>query len=125
MSSPQQPLYIQTRTTTKTSSGGKAGPGTKRGASPSSPSPPSRTTGNIRIFALPANVSAPNGYTEFTPAGWEIEMIPDPDPRWDVYDAIRDATGAVFVRTPSGMWQNALGLDDDPVRPFTKLVPAP
>ena len=82
-------------------------------------------TGLIRIPALPTNYDPAKGYTEFQPAGWEVETIPDPEPRWEPNDAVRDATGVVFVRTPAGRWLDALGQDRDPVRPLTKLLPAP
>lgn len=58
-------------------------------------------------------------------AGWETEVIPDPEPRWDVGDVVVDAAGEHFVRTPAGRWQQVLGLDTDPVRPLTPMVPAP
>jgi hypothetical protein len=83
--------------------------------------------GRVRIPAANSQTVTVSGtqYQEWAPdTGWEVEPLPDPEPRWQPNDVITDASGEVFVRTEAGRWRHVLGLNLDPIRPLTRLVPA-
>ena len=83
--------------------------------------------GRVRIpaTATVVNVAGTDYYQWEAGSRWEVELIPDTDPTWQPGDVARDANGVVFVRTESGRWRDALGQNLEPVRPMTRLVPAP
>ena len=82
--------------------------------------------GRVRVpGGTPVTVSGQQ-FTEWpADSGWEVELIPDITTVWSPGDVARDAGGIVFVRTESGRWRDALGQNLEPVRPLTRLIPAP
>jgi hypothetical protein len=51
--------------------------------------------------------------------------VPDPEPKWEHGDVVRDANGVVFWRTEADRWRDVSGMGLEPVRPLTRLIPQP
>ena len=84
--------------------------------------------GRVRVPANGAAIVTINGVqqVEWPPnIGWEVEVLPDPEPRWNPGDVAHDANQVVFWRTESGRWRDVSGMELEPVRPLTRIWPAP
>ncbi len=84
--------------------------------------------GRVRVPANNASIIIVNGVTQVEwPAGvgWETEIVPDPEPRWNPGDVAADANSLVFWRTEAGRWRDVSGMELEPVRPLTRVWPVP
>jgi hypothetical protein len=84
--------------------------------------------GRVRVPLLGATVIDVSGtsWVQWPPAsGWEVEIVPDPEPKWEHGDVVRDANGVVFWRTEADRWRDVSGMGLEPVRPLTRLIPQP
>jgi len=83
--------------------------------------------GRVRVPGLSlVVVVSGRTFTEFAAdTGWEVEVLPNPEPAWAEGDVVQDAHGQTFILTPSRRWREALGQDFEPARPLKRLVPEP